>query len=226
MVVKKLDLQKAREIREHARKGIDFKTLGRMYDVHPATIKQVVTNVTFKDVPPPKGSKLFSYRGGKVYVLKDGRVWSLKRKKFLKPFIDSDGYHMYSIGTRVGGKSTFKTFGAHWLVLYCFKRPPRKNEVARHYHNPDRSYNHIDNLRWGTHQDNEDDKKIHGTRPVSTEHGGSVFDSKTVIKIRNKWNKTSLPTMKFCKKYASLYNVSTCTVYTLINNKTYKDLTV
>lgn len=52
----------------------------------------------------------------------------------------------------------------HQLVLEAFVGKCPKGMVTRHYPNRDPKDNRLVNLRWGTHQENADDKWIQGSR--------------------------------------------------------------
>jgi hypothetical protein len=67
------------------------------------------------------------------------------------------------------------------LVLEAFDRPPQVGEEARHQ-NHDTQDNSLQNLTWGSRQDNEDDKSSSGRRPVSTR---SVLSHEDVSKVRD-----------------------------------------
>lgn len=56
-----------------------------------------------------------------------------------------------------------KSFLVHRLVLEAFVGPCPDGKIGRHF--PDRSpaNNCLDNLQWGTHEENQADRTIHGT---------------------------------------------------------------
>lgn len=60
---------------------------------------------------------------------------------------------------RVGGRMRL----VHHLVLEAFVGPRPDGAEARHFPDRDKTNNRVDNLHWGTAQDNSDDKKVHGT---------------------------------------------------------------
>lgn len=91
----------------------------------------------------------------KYYVItEDGRVYSKRRDRWLKPRVNLNGYVFYSIccqGDRYGVLGAF----AHTLVAlkYIGKPPTEKHEVD-HIDN-DRGNNHYTNLQWVTHSQNQ-----------------------------------------------------------------------
>jgi predicted XRE-type DNA-binding protein len=64
-----------------------------------------------------------------------------------------------TLGTGQSGGQ--KTIGVAYLVLSAFVRPPRRGEVARHYHDPDPYNCRVKNLRWGSRFDNMSDEVRH-----------------------------------------------------------------
>jgi hypothetical protein len=73
------------------------------------------------------------------------------------PYTDRDGYELIqlSMGPRI------RVRGVHRLVCIAFKgEPPFPKAQVRHRDN-DPSNNREDNLSWGTHRDNMDDRIRH-----------------------------------------------------------------
>lgn len=104
---------------------------------------------------------------GYYEVSDHGRVRSIKRayrtqNKILRPRPNKNGY------LRVALCRDSKSYErrVHQLVLETFvgKRPP--GHVACHW-DDDKSNNHIDNLRWGTHSDNMQDRVRNGKHPLA-----------------------------------------------------------
>jgi len=98
----------------------------------------------------------FTNRWGTVSVRI--RKGSLKR-----PTLDKDGY----LQVHLFHKSKAKGYRVSRLVLETFDRPPLPGEEALHK-NHDKTDNSLLNLKWGSRQDNEDDKTSSGRRPDST----------------------------------------------------------
>ena len=90
------------------------------------------------------------------------------------------------------GETVFRSI--HRLVLESFVGPRTNGMVCRHF--PDRNplNNRLDNLQWGTNQENSDDKIIHGTtlrgtkltkehrRKLSESHKGKKQSAEHVLK--------------------------------------------
>ncbi len=62
-------------------------------------------------------------------------------------------------------------FAVARLVLSVFKRPPREGEVAMHKDDTPAN-NVLSNLRWGTVQDNTDDRTTKGRGAIGIKNGG------------------------------------------------------
>jgi hypothetical protein len=72
----------------------------------------------------------------------------------------------------------------HRLVLEAFIGPCPKRMQACHFPDRNPANCNINNLRWGTHADNENDKEIHGTRPRGENHGNCTVADHVVDLIR------------------------------------------
>ncbi|MGV8917819.1 MAG: NUMOD4 domain-containing protein [Pseudomonas sp.] len=90
------------------------------------------------------------------------------------------GYPVFKL--TIQGKH--KNFEAHKLVAYAFlgHPTPEANEVAHGVGDP--TNNHLSNLSWKSHLENELDKIAHGTLPVGERNGGAKLTADAVMKIR------------------------------------------
>jgi hypothetical protein len=108
-------------------------------------------------------------------VYADGRIESCLARGYrggptdrwrpIKPWPDKDGYLMFQ--TRIGGKR--RVFLVHRAVLLTFVGPCPEGMRARHL-DGDRANDRLDNLCWGTRQENTEDKLRHGTVPRGERH--------------------------------------------------------
>ena len=132
----------------------------------------------------------------RYYVSTDGEVMRknkdprAKRFKKLKP-VPRDGYLFVSIG-----KDVQKPI--HALVLETFDRPKRRREVCRHLDGISTN-NRLSNLKWGTHQENEDDKLQHGTRVHGEIHYLAKLTNEQVLRIFT----SNLSLKRLADKYAT-----------------------
>ena len=79
-------------------------------------------------------------------ITSDGRVWSEKSQKFLKPKLRKDGYLNYTLSNN----GNVKTFFAHRLVALAFLPNPNNLPCINHKdENP--LNNNVNNLEWCDH---------------------------------------------------------------------------
>jgi hypothetical protein len=116
------------------------------------------------------------------------------------------GYHR----VKVFVKKKMKIVRVHRIVLELFKGPQLSDKHHSRHLDGNRSNNHIDNLEWGTHSENENDKLKHGTSK-------RTLTDEQVIEIRN--NKTDSHAFLGRK-----YNVHATTIGCIRRNKSYRNL--
>jgi hypothetical protein len=97
-----------------------------------------------------------------------------KEPTILKPCVNTKGYLKVSL--------EHKSFLIHRLVLITFKGNKFGME-ASHLDN-DRKNNRLSNLCWETHKENEDRKRIFGTRVHGEKHGHHRFTEEDILNIR------------------------------------------
>lgn len=128
---------------------------------------------------------------GMYQVSNSGRVRSLDRKvtystgatrvhkgRVLKCAPDKDGYNIVSL-CRNGSQLTFRVAR---LVLIAFRGNQDDLQVC--HGNGINSDDRLMNLRWGTAEENNNDKMIHGTVARGAANGGgNKLDEKTVVDI-------------------------------------------
>jgi hypothetical protein len=84
-------------------------------------------------------------------VYDDGRIFSKKRKIYLRHDIVRGGYHQVSLSTN----GTQKRYKVHRLVAYCFCNPPDNyQELAVDHLDGNKDNNSFDNLEWVTMDEN------------------------------------------------------------------------
>lgn len=114
--------------------------------------------------------KPHSRTGKMVNYFYPGRVLSLSEKK---------GYSHAHIGVDRNKVS----LAVHRVVLLTFAGEPKDGEEACHC-NGDKKDNRVENLRWDTHYENNQDRKRHGTYPRGVNHPMSKFSPELIDKIK------------------------------------------
>lgn len=95
-----------------------------------------------------KAIELTEYDGYYI-IYNDGRIYSTRKNKFIRPSVNSSGYHMVFLT----GNSVKRWNMVHRLVLMHFDRMPVKGEEC-HHKDHNKYNNHISNLEWCTHSVN------------------------------------------------------------------------
>ena len=87
---------------------------------------------------------------GEYTIAEDGRLYSNRRHKWLKPTTDRYGYFYYVVSIN----SKRFTIKPHRAIAECFIPNPENKPTVDHI-NGDRKDNRIDNLRWATWQEQQ-----------------------------------------------------------------------
>lgn len=107
-----------------------------------------------------------------------GRVYSMNLQRFLPGTADHAGYlHVYL------GNNENRRRSIHRLVMAAFSEPRPAGMQARHLDGNQLNC-HLSNLRWGTPQENSDDKRRHGTLQLGEAHHSAVLTADLVRFIR------------------------------------------
>lgn len=174
-----------------------YTALARAYDVSIVYARKCVLGERCVRTEPPKGKrKLITILGLSYYVYRDGRVWSVALSKTL---VANHGKIKFS--NKVEG-TTLKTSVAR-IVLSNFDRKPLPGELARHK-DVDRTHNHIDNLVWGTKQDNMDDKLRNGNQGRGEGINTAKMVASEVIAFVNGYD-GSTTKKAYCQAYAAAH---------------------
>ena len=109
-----------------------------------------------------------------------------------------------------------KTVSVHTLVLEAFVGPAPKNMECRHL---DGNFLNarLENLEWGTHLENENDKDVHGTRVFGSRIGTSVLNESSIKHIRAEHARG-----KKQRHLASIFNVSPATINRVVHQQCWK----
>ena len=140
---------------------------------------------------------------------KSGRIWSCKRKRFLKPYL-RHGYPTVSLGR----KSEHRV---HRLILETFVGPCPGGMECRHL-NGNRQDNRLENLCWGTRSENRYDAVKHGTLHTGERCNLSKLTESIVQNIRRIYQTTN----RTQQEIANIYNTSIGNVCMIVNQKSCK----
>ena len=117
-------------------------------------------------------------------IYEDGRVYSKKRKHFLKPKVRKDGYSqvILSKNNKVYCRTIHRLVALHYIPNTDNK--PQVDHIDRNKQN-----NNISNLRWVTHQENQDNRDLisnTGEKHISHDKINNRYD----IEKKNYFRKT------------------------------------
>lgn len=155
-------------------------------------MSEIQSTVEYRDIPGFPGHK----------VGDDGTIMSCWRRKgrgrargtisvmsnmhwhIVKPTLGSKFGHLRVRLCRTSGRAVERM--VHRLVLEAFVGPCPPGQMCRHFPDRDPANNRLSNLQWGTAQENQDDRKVHGTNHsvCGENHGSAKLTWDTVSAIR------------------------------------------
>lgn len=120
----------------------------------------------------------------------DGSVWSCRTGRWFRLAVrvqrrrkgDGKGYLHVDLRKKRGAGKVFRRY-VHRLVLTAFVGPCPAGMVTCH-NDGDRHNNRLENLRWDTLANNQEDRKKHGTARLGEESVCAKLTTAAVIAIR------------------------------------------
>lgn len=146
-------------------------------------------------------------------VTSDGRVFSLRSSRFLKP--QRMGNYLGVMITRADGEIVKRYM--HRLVLEALAGPCQPGMVARHL-NGNRHDNRAANLAWGTIRQNAADKVIHGTDPRGTRNPMAKLTWQQVREIRSLGSAGVMQ-----RRIAAQFHVSPMTISRIVRGESWQE---
>jgi len=159
------------------------------------------TGVTWKQVP--------GYAD--YYVTSDGQIRG-PAGKVMKQMEMPTG-HLYILCNR--GRGRQRKLFVHRAVLLAFVGEPKDGEETRHM-DGDPANNHLENLAWGTHKDNVDDRRRHGRMPIPHESRFTKLHHLDIPIIRTLQHAESSRTV------AAMFNTSHTTIQKIWRGERWK----
>lgn len=133
--------------------------------------------------------------------------------RLLKPYKTKQGYLVVNLS--IDGVISRKF--VHVLVLETFVTERNGNQEARHL-DDNKSNNYLDNLAWGNHSDNYQDRVNNGGGNHGSRHGQSKLSENDIFAIR------SLATHMTQQDIASLYGMSRSAIGHIISKKRWRHI--
>jgi hypothetical protein len=149
---------------------------------------------------------------GNYIIYSDGQIWTKKRKKFMKPWVNLRGYVQILIDRKLKY--------VHRLLAESFIPNPDNLPVIDHINN-NKLDNRIENLRWCTQKQNTIWSMEDGLQPIfkGEENGYSKLTESDVIQIYENLEKLSQ------RELARKFNVGRYCIVAIQKNKTWTHIT-
>jgi DNA invertase Pin-like site-specific DNA recombinase len=155
---------------------------------------------------------------GRYQVSSKGRIRGLRSGKILKISQSSDAHE--SVMLRIGGESF--NWPVHRIVMAAFEGPaPEDRPLVRHL-DGDPTNNHLENLCYGTAQENWRDTVRHGTAAIEEDHPGAKLTVAQVEAIRREYASTPVNMTELSEKYG----VDAGTIRPIVTGKTWRTVGV
>jgi hypothetical protein len=164
--------------------------------------------VEYRDIPGFPGCQAGS--DGSIRIHEAGNIW-----KHLSLTINRLGYKQTHL---TGQDEICRTYLVHTLILLAFVGPCPAGQECRHL-NGIRCDNNLDNVCWGTPEENEADKVRHGTAQRGSKHYRAKLSDEKIHAIRN------MLAQGFTHSYISrLFTVSRSTISLIHQGKSWRSV--
>ena len=151
-----------------------------------------------------------------------GDIRNIESHRRLKGYQSVDGYLTYVLNDEFGEK---KHVFAHRLVCEVFNgKPPSTAHQVAHC-NGSRVYHHYSNLRWATHLENQDDRKLHLTNPVGEKNPNSKLTEDMIRQMKIDYHVAKLPKSGIkIKDIAERYGIHHATLCNIVKGKSWSHI--
>ena len=112
-------------------------------------------------------------------IYKDGRIWSKKSNKYLKPCLNGRGYLRHCLYNDNG---KIKTRPVHRLVALAYIPNP-ENRVEIDHINREKTDNRVENLAWATSSENNVNTAVYKTNKLGIKNISKLPDNNYIIRI-------------------------------------------
>ena len=152
----------------------------------------------------------------------DGSVWSFQLGKWKekRQTLIKEGMSKNRFVVCIWNAGRGKTHLVHRLVLFAFRGEAPEGMQCCH-NDGNSSNNNLTNLRWGSHQENQLDRRKHGTDNRGEKHWKCVLTVEQVKEIRRLY-KTGKQTNK--QKLAAMFHVSDGTIRSLLIGRSWRHI--
>lgn len=144
-----------------------------------------------------------------------GRVKTVNNR-ILKPNTSNKGYHRYGLYYQ----KRIKWFSVSRLVLSTFIGNPPVNKPHAMHINDDKNNNRVDNLKWGSSQDNMTLKVLHNRQARGEKNARSILKKEQVLTIRRLYKEGSYNQSEL----ARTFGVSHGQVWAIVHSRNWKHI--
>lgn len=156
--------------------------------------------------------------------MRDGSIWSSRKSgpaRGKKPWVKLKPYALRHGHLVVAIKPSGKKRLVHHLILETFVGPCPPGMECRHFPDRNPANNRLNNIQWGTNEENHADRIIHGTSNRGEQCGASKLTEEQVRSIRS----MSKGEWGWQSKLASELGITPASLCDIIKFRTWKHVT-